>query len=163
MQPPLKIEVLSSPSPFWKLVRMFNPPLQKGGGGSHYGYVSTLRKKVFSVAPMKFFFSLGLKLLRFFCFRECWFWKDQRSQFENNRFFTIFLQWTFFVDIQFLWKSIWWRKYPPICYIGCFVEYHEYPEYLFQNIQLKTACLDLCSFGKQIVYILFLFCVFYES
>ena len=52
---------------------------------------------------------------------------------------------------------------PPICYIGCFVEYHEYPEYLFQNIQLKTACLDLCSFGKQIVYILFLFCVFYES
>ena len=36
--PPLKVEVLSSPSPFENLVRGSTPPLQKAvGGGAHYG------------------------------------------------------------------------------------------------------------------------------
>ena len=35
-------------------------------------------------------FSLGLRYLRFCCFQECWFWRDQRPQFENEIFSRIF-------------------------------------------------------------------------
>ena len=42
------------------------------------------------------FFSLGLKLPRFFCFWECWFGRYQRSQFENNKFFKSFFTTNFF-------------------------------------------------------------------
>ena len=34
--PLLKVEVLSSPPPFWKFGRRFNLPQQKGGRGAHY-------------------------------------------------------------------------------------------------------------------------------
>ena len=47
--------------------------------------MSTLHKKVFSRAPVKCF-CFWLKWLRFCCFQECWFWRGQRSQFENNTF-----------------------------------------------------------------------------
>ena len=36
------------------------------------------------------FFSLVLKLVRFSCFQECRFWRDQRSQFETDRFLNVF-------------------------------------------------------------------------
>ena len=45
-QPPLKVQVLSSP-PFWKFARRFNPPAGMGGGGG-WGFVwgpATLLKK----------------------------------------------------------------------------------------------------------------------
>ena len=42
--------------------------------------------KNFSDAPLKYVF-LGLKLLKFSCFREFKLWGDQRSQYKNNRFF----------------------------------------------------------------------------
>ena len=50
----------------------------------------TLHKKVFSVAPVKYFFSLGFKLLKLSYFWECLFGRDQRSQFNNNTFPKIF-------------------------------------------------------------------------
>ena len=42
--------------------------------------------KNFSDTPLKYVF-LGLKLLKFSCFREFKLWGDQRSQYKNNRFF----------------------------------------------------------------------------
>ena len=51
--------------------------------------MSTFRKRVFSTAPV-IFFSLGLKLLRFFCFWECPFGRDQISQFNNDTFSKMF-------------------------------------------------------------------------
>ena len=49
-------------------------------------YMSTLRRKVFSGGTSEKFSSLGLKFLRFSCFQECRFGRDQRSQLNNYTF-----------------------------------------------------------------------------
>ena len=48
--------------------------------------MSTLWKNVFSATPVKGFFSLGIKLLRFSCFQECWFERDHRSHLKTKPF-----------------------------------------------------------------------------
>ena len=48
-------------------------------------YMSTLRRKVFSGGTSEKFSSLGLKFLRFSCFQECRFGRDQRSQLNSDR------------------------------------------------------------------------------
>ena len=35
---------------------------------------------------LKRFFHVALKCVRFSCFRECWFWRDQTLQFVSNTF-----------------------------------------------------------------------------
>ena len=54
-----------------------------------WGMCLSFVKKYFHLHQWNYFF-LGLKLVRFLCFQECRFERDQRSH---------------------LWKSIWWGKY----------------------------------------------------
>ena len=51
-----------------------------------FRYVSMLRKKVFPGAPVKYFSLYWSNTRDFFSFGECCFWRDQRSQFENDMF-----------------------------------------------------------------------------
>ena len=48
-----------------------------------FRHLLILLQKVYSGAPVKCFFYIAKKL-RFRCFRECWFWRKQISQFEND-------------------------------------------------------------------------------
>ena len=67
--------------------------------------MSTLLKKVFSVAPVKRGSSLGLKLLRFSCFRECWL-RSRRSQFNKNTFSKKNFSYERFRYVSALWKKL---------------------------------------------------------
>ena len=51
-----------------------------------FRYAFTLRKKVFSAAPIKWFFLYGSNNSDSVVFGECRFWNYQRSKFENNTF-----------------------------------------------------------------------------
>ena len=53
-------------------------PFEKSFWYGGFRYVSALCKNVFSAAPVKYLFSLGLKWLSFSCFREYPFGRDQK-------------------------------------------------------------------------------------
>ena len=81
-----------------------------------FRYVSTLRKKVFSRALVKYFSFYGsnysellvlwVKLLRFSCFWEYCFWTNQRLKFENDTFSRKKFQWRFWDCVYIMGKGI---------------------------------------------------------
>ena len=90
----------------WKIIVYENETSSKKFLQWSFRYLSTLCKKVFSAASVKLF-SLGLKYLRLSCFGECWFWRDQRSQFKHSRFFkSCFTVNFFYRDLTFVKKYL---------------------------------------------------------
>ena len=106
--PPLKIKVVSSPQPFWKFGRRFNPPCRKrrwGGGGAHYGSGATQAVALDISKAFKFFTSLSLmefqvSYLALFLFYSVigifrWFWMG--SLHKNIQLMLEFLKGPFLV------------------------------------------------------------------
>ena len=69
--------------------------------------VSILCKNGIFKSTSEVLLSLFLKLLRFSCFWECGFWRDERSQFENNTFWRKNVYGSFEI-VSILCKKVFW-------------------------------------------------------
>ena len=110
----------------------------------YYGsfwYVSTLRKKVFSAAPVKHFFLQGSKNSDSLVFGNAGFEEIKDHSLSTVDFLKVFF------TVNFFYRDLTFVKTYLVGSIGhlsldiwCFLEYPEYPEYLFPNIKLVAAC-----------------------